>query len=1200
MKLTTLLLLGFTITAWADTYGQKISINVRNERLIDVLKEIQQQSGYNFLFNTAYEKNAKPVSINVKDRELDQVLDMVFKNQPFEYVITEKIITLKPKQVNRVETNQNTRPKLEYNIPTSIQRAVTGRVVGGDGSALVGVSVKEVGTNNGTITDDAGRYSITLRNPDASLIFEMVGHVSVTRTASPGGIINVTLADGDTNIDEVIITGFQTIDKSQFTGSVSQVDKKNIDRSGAIDVSRMLQGVAAGVSVQNTSGTFGATPKIRIRGNSSISANQEPLYVINGVPITSPSNVAVNQLYSGDPASILGSAIAGLNAQDIEDIQILKDGAATALYGTRAANGVISITTKKGSFNSSDINLSTAFSYGIKPNVTDFNLMNSAQEMQLYKEMYDRGYLSNANWPNFTGAFTETYKQLALRNLTLEQAYDELNRSQRANTDWFDVLFRNNILQEHSLSFSGGADKHTYYVSGSYANDNGQAIGFGVERYTTDVRTVFNVTPKFDLDINLNWSMRNQNTPGTNESATLSASNYYEVTRSFEINPFLYAMGTSRAMYPYNDDGSYKYYTENLAPFNIIQELNENFNDIKAQEARLIVRPSYKLFRNLRYDGTFAIRKNTSRIAHTVTERSNMAEAYRVDYNDVLRNQNSLLYVDPNEPNGYRQTILPQGGFLTAWGTWQSFWSARNQFSFNETFNRHRVSALVGSEIEETLVEREYSKATGYLYYDGRIIAPSRLAMIRAVNMDDRTYEESFQRRRIVGFYTNIQYTLNNKYNLDISGRVDGSNMFGRMTRSKFLPNYGIGFAWNLDRENFFQALHFAGSIDYLKIRASHALRGNSFETSPMRNAQLVNLVRLDAVNNATGINILEPELYQLNWEKDYTSNLALDVSLFNRLTLTAEYYYRKNTDLVTNFNISTEEGFPTKRINYGDMTNEGVDITLGFRNILNKRDFHWDVNLIYGYVKNLLKNGELQSAQLTQITAPEGYYLDEYPRESLFGFNFATLSSSGQPMFYGEDGLLTNAIVGSSRERPLISFLGSRQPLGTGSIANSFQYRGFELRAFVTYSYGHRLFTQPLASRTYDDSGSKSGDLNYRWQTIGDEHHTNIPGLISTIQRVYLNTNNNVDEIAYNRSDFRAASGSNLRIAEILLAYDLGGAITRSMPAVKSARIMLSANNIYYWASGRLRGVDPDLYVNGGTSLPNPRSYSLRLTIGF
>ena len=1177
MKLTIFLTFFLFFQASADIFGQQVNLDVRNMRLESVLKEIQKQTGHSFLINSKYLKKANTVSITAKQKSLKSVLDEIFNHQPFKYVISNNVITINPSSVNLNEQ----------------QLTVSGTVVDAKGKALAGVTVTDTGNGNTTQTDANGKFTIGISKANSLLKFTFLGHKSIQKAAADQ--MQVTLLEEDKEIDEVVVTGFQKVDKSKFTGSVSQIDKKNIDRSASLDVSRMLQGAAAGVSVQNTSGTFGATPKIRIRGNSSISANQEPLYVINGVPITSPSNVSVSQLYSGDPATVLSSAIAGLNAQDIEDIQILKDGSATALYGVRAANGVIVIKTKTGKYNSKSINFSTAYSTGLKPNVNQFNLMNSAQEMQMYKEMYDRGYLSNANWPTATGAFTEAYKKLALREYSLEEAYSELNRSAQANTDWFDVLFKNNLIQEHSLSFSGGGDNNTYYVSSSFSDDNGQAIGFGVQRYTTDLRTGLKVTKRIDLDLNLNWSYRNQRTPGTYNAGT----SYSEINRQFEINPFIYAMNTSRAMYPTNPDGSKKYYTENLAPFNILDELNENFNTIKAQEVRAMVKPTIRIFDNLNYEGTFALRKTVNSYNHTVTERSNVANAHRVDYNDVLREQNSLLYRDPSDPFATRQTFLPEGGFLFSRSNWLNNWSIRNQLNFSDVFDKNRIDFSVGTDIEEIYVDREYSKATGYLYYGGKIISPSRLAMIRAVNLDDRTYITSFERNRKVGLYSFLQYSFQDRYHLSLSGRVDGSNMFGKMTRSKFLPNYSVGVAWNIERENFFKALEIDNVVDYIKVRGSYALRGNAFETSPMLNSNFVNLTRLDASNNDRGLNISTPELFNLNWEKDYITNAGLDVGLFKRITLAAEYYYRRNQDLVTPFNVSQEEGFTQKDINFGSMTNEGVDLTLGFKNILNKENFIWDVDVIYGYVKNKMVLGELQSSLLTQITRSTGYAQTGKPLEGLYAYNYAGLGENGQPYFYKGDERV-NGITSSERDKSFISFMGPRQPTGTGSFASSFQYKGVELRVFLTYAYGHKVFIRPTVSRYYDDSSSKSADLNYRWQTIGDEQYTNVPGLVSTIQRIHLGTVNNIDNVAYDRSDFRVADASSLRINEILLAYDLGKVLNKSWPAIKNSRIMFSANNIHYWASGRLRGVDPELYLNGGTSLPNQRSYTVRLTLGF
>ncbi len=1165
----------------AKGFSQSITISAKNTSLVSVLREIRKQSGFKLIYNTDLLEKANPVSVSISKATIKEALDKVLVNQPLEYEIEDGTILIQPKRT--INPSLKTQP---------VQQVITGKVLDEQKLPLPGASIMEKDTKNQVVANEKGEFRIVLTKPNAILVFNYISYIQRELPATNG--MEVILKMKENALNQVVITGFQKIDKAKFTGSVSQVDLKVIDRSGSVDISRMLQGAAAGVSVQNVSGTFGATPKIRIRGNASISANQEPLYVVNGVPITSPANVSVSQLYSGDPASLLGSAIAGLNAQDIEDIVILKDGSATSLYGTRAANGVISITTKTGKKGQKNINYSSSLSYGIKPKIKNFNVMDSYQEMEFYEELYDKGYFANSNWPATTGAFTETYRRYALREIDQAGAYAELDRSAKANTDWFDVLFNNNLLQEHNLSFSGGGDKNTYFISGSYVNDNGQAVGFNVDRLTTDFRTVLNLTSKIDLDLDLNWNHRNQRAPGTLNSGT----SFSEVNRSFEISPTLYAMNTSRSMYPYKENGDFQYYLNNYAPFNIIEELRENFTDLKAQTIQLTIKPTVRITPSLRYESTFSFRRSNNSQDHIMTERSNLANAYRVDYNDVLRTANTLLYKDPTDPLAVAESILPKGGFILARANLGTFFYIKNSLSLKKTWSKHSLDAMGGIDITSDRVDRKYTKGIGYMYYGGRIISPSTLAYQQSVQNDDRLYVESFQHQTMVGYYSNFQYSFLSRYNIEGGGRLDASNMFGKLNRSKFLPNYSVGLSWNVDREPMFVALNKQQNIDYFKIRGSYALRGNSFQSSPSRNGSYINKTRLDEANSDIGINVLSPELFNLNWEKDYTTNVGIDVGLFNKVSLTAEYYDRKNRDLVNSVNVAQEEGFTTKTINFATMTNRGVDLSLGIKNILSKDNLKWDINLIYGYVKNKVIRGELESALLSQITRSTGYPLNGYALDGLFAFRYNALNTDGRPTFLRGDQVV-NAIPTSEKDRSLIQYMGSRQPTTTGSIASNLSYKGFDFRVFLTYSLGHKVFMDPISERYYADNLSTSGDLVYRWGSAGDENYTNIPGLLSTIQRVYLATVSNMDEVAYNRSDFRVASANNLRLSEVMVSYDVNKSLLSKLSGIKSARFTLSANNMYYWASKKLRGVDPDLLLTGGVALPNPKSYSLRLSIG-
>jgi TonB-linked SusC/RagA family outer membrane protein len=1124
-----------------------------------------------------------------QNKKIETLLKVTTLTSFLLFIATQQILA-------KVEISSNSKTSALTSINEKLVDVITGIVVDEKGQPLPGASIVEKGTKNSVSTDNNGRFSIKVAKVGSLLTVSYIGYNSKD-IASTSTAMKISLSPNDQNLKDVVVTGYQKIDKKTFTGSVSQIDKETVNRSGYTDVSRMLQGAAAGVSVDNVSGTFGATPKIRIRGSASISANQEPLYVINGIPISSPANVSVSQLYSGDPASLLGSAISGLNAADIEDISILKDGSATALYGTRAANGVVSITTKKGKKNSSNINFSTAYTVGVKPNIDEFNVMNSEQQMDLSRDLYNNGYLSVLNYPSSTGAFSEPFRQYTLNQIDKNQFNELVNKSRYVNTNWFDVLFRNNLLQEHSLSFSGGGEKATYYLSGSYAGDDGQAIGYNLNRYTTDFRVTLNLTSKLSLDFNGNASFRDQLSPGTFDGADRD----FETTRNFELNPTTYAASTSRAMSPYDANGNPQYYLRNYAPFNILEELKENFNTLKTQDIRFSLNPVYKITKSLTFETLLSARKTTANYDHVITEFSNAAEAYRVATNDKLRELNQYLYRDPSVDNSIPETILPRGGILDATKNTGNFLYLRSTLNWNQKFNnKHDVTVFAGAEIGSDKVNTNFTRGYGYLYYGGKLISPSLLAFKQAIESDNRYYREGFTRENRTALFVSTRYTYDDKYNVELAGRVDGNNMFGKRTQTRFLPNYSAGISWNVDKEQFFKNINQAGKIDFMKLRASYALRGNAYQNSPNINANYVNLNRPDAINSEIGIRVSAPELYNLTWEKDYISNFALDLGLFNKFVFTAEYYYRNDNNLIKASPVGFEEGFTSKVINWASLRNEGVDVSLGINKIIETKDFKWDANILFGYVKTTMTDGNAISPLLTEKTQPGGYGVVGGPLNGLYAYRFGGLDAFGQPLFkVGETNNTVNNIQKASINDSLVVYMGSRQPTTTGSITNTFKYKSFDLRVFLTYSLGNKVFRSPMVKRIYTDDLATAQDIDARWRTYGDESLTNIPGLVSNIQNAYLNSAFIENEFAYNRSDAMVVSANVLRLSEIMLSYNINSKLLSKIPWVKNARLMASANNIYFWASPKLRGVDPQTLISG-VSLPNPRSYTLRLTAQF
>lgn len=373
------------------------------------------------------------------------------------------------------------------------------------------------------------------------------------------GTIKVMMKSDSEVLQEVVVTGMQKMDKRLFTGATKQLNADNVKLDGLPDISRGLEGRAAGVSVQNVSGTFGTAPKIRVRGATSIYGSSKPLWVVDGVILEDAIDVGPDDLSSGDAETLISSAIAGLNSDDIESFQILKDGSATSIYGARAMAGVIVVTTKKGRAGVSKISYTGEFTTRAIPSYKEFNIMNSQEQMGIYKEMEQKGWLNSADLfrTRDTGVYGRMYRlideynnsngQRGLLNTTeARNAY--LREAEMRNTDWFDVLFTNAVSQNHSVSITAGTEKSSFYASLSAMLDPGWYKQSKVKRYTANVNTTYNIYKNLSLNLISNASYRQQNAPGTMNSTLDIASG--KMSRGFDINPYSYALNTSRTLDP--------------------------------------------------------------------------------------------------------------------------------------------------------------------------------------------------------------------------------------------------------------------------------------------------------------------------------------------------------------------------------------------------------------------------------------------------------------------------------------------------------------------------------------------------------------------------------------------------------------------------------------------------------------------------
>ncbi|MEQ9008683.1 MAG: TonB-dependent receptor plug domain-containing protein, partial [Ekhidna sp.] len=474
---------------------------------------------------------------------------------------------------------------LFLSISAFSQQTIIGQVKDSDGTALIGATVFNENTEEGTITDIDGNFSIIANRGDV-LIVRMLGMKTQRITVGQQSFVAVTLEEDILVTDEVIITGFQEVDRKLFTGASESLKMDDIRPQGMVDASRVLEGQVAGVNVDNVSGTFGTSARIRIRGNASINGNNQPLFVVDGVILEDLSNIDADDLISGNSNTLVSSSIANLNPNDIESFQVLKDASATAIYGARAANGVIVITTKKGRSGQLRVNYNANFSVKLRPTYNQFDLLNSAEELSVYRELSRKGIvdISTSVRARNYGSLGKMYTLIANHELewgpggTLNEAF--LNQYENANTDWFDVLFRDfGLQQQHSLSFTAGNEKSNSYYSISYLDDQGQTIADQVKRFTGTARNTYFISDQFIFGLKLGASYRDQTAPGTRNRELDPITGQFN--RDFDINPYSFSLNTARSIRPFDNSGRREFFRRNFAPFNILHELENNFIDIR-------------------------------------------------------------------------------------------------------------------------------------------------------------------------------------------------------------------------------------------------------------------------------------------------------------------------------------------------------------------------------------------------------------------------------------------------------------------------------------------------------------------------------------------------------------------------------------------------------------------------------------------
>jgi TonB-linked outer membrane protein, SusC/RagA family len=1212
MRLIVLLTTVATLQASAAGWAQRVTINVKNAPVEKVFLEMRRQTGYQFVFNMQMLRHAHRVTLSVRDVPLEDALKLSLVGQPLTYTIIEDAVVIKPVEA---PDPKPAAPEVRANID------VTGVVRTSSGSPIVGASVMIKGTQIGTTTDANGRFELKNVSENATLVFSSVGfaprEVKLSATTTT---LNIVLQPAEEKMEEVVVTGYQTIDRKLFTGASSKVNAKEAERNGVPDISRMLEGQVAGVSVQNVSGTFGAAPKIRVRGATSLSGENKPLWVVDGIILEDVVNISNEALSTGDANTLIGSSVAGLNPDDIESFTILKDAAATAMYGARAMNGVIVVNTKKGRNTNGkpQINYTGTFTTYLKPSYNQFDIMNSADQLNVLIELERKGYYlhSNASRSKDGGIYYKMYNQMyeydpVTDTYTLKNSDEDrlkfLERYAKANTDWFDILFRNSLLQEHSLSVTSGSANSQTYFSTSMMKDNGMTLGDNVSRYTAKFRNNLRLSDRLRAEFLVNGSIRDQRTPGT---LTRNSDPVYGVySRDFDINPYSYALNTSRLMTAYDENGDLEYFVRNYAPFNIINELNTNYLTLKGIDLQVQLGLKYKVLRDLEYSVDFAYRYANTTREHRVMEGSNMAEAFRADYDATIAANNINLYTDPDDPNSLPVVVLPEGGFFnTTIDNLKNLYFRQN-LEYNTTFNDvHRFNFFGSMEVRSTDRQNSSYEGIGYQYENGGLVNPNYRFFKKMIEGGDPYFGMSYGKERFVAFMGRAAYSFNDKYSVNATARYDGSNKMGKSKVARWLPTWNVSGAWHIDHEDFYGG-KVADIITGATLRATYGMTasiGNARNSS----AVFYNQVTYRPYDNEkeSGIFLSGLENSELTWEKMYELNIGTDLALWNKINVTIDWYKRKSFDLIGSLNTSGIGGQFVKVANYADMKAKGFEFTIAGNPINQPKGFRWRTQFNFAINKNEITNLEI-NPNIWQNVRAEGGMRKGYPQRGLYSIPFAGLDPVyGYPTYHTPDGKSTTSYIRlQDADDNYTIYHGPTDPTLTGGFYNHFSFKGISVSALFTFASGNYIRLQPAFAASYSDMYTMSNRMYNRWLNPGDEKRTNIPSLAGVYHVNYAIRNNDNNQVvsgvypynAYNYSTESVAKGDFIRLKRVSIDYDLP-ARWISVFKLRSAQISLVGNNIaLLYSDKHLYGADPEFFNNGGVAMPIPRQYTIAIKLG-
>lgn len=1174
---------GFTLTAAAQA-DQKVTIKLHNASIHELFNAIKQQTGVGFMYSNSAVSDLPRKDYDFPNATVSTIMDYCLEGSGLAY---------------EVENNKNIIIKRKIGD-------ISGYVMDGDGNPLPGATIYEKGSKNGTTADLYGRFSLPSNGKsNAHLTVSYIGMKPETITWK-GKPLKVYMDEDSKNIDEVVVTGYQVIDKRASTSAITSVKAEDIIRPDAISIDQMLEGQIPDLMYMSNSGESGVTPKIRIRGTSSIIGNREPLWVVDGIVVSDPVQISAEDLNDPDYVNRIGNAIAGLNPQDIERLDVLKDASATALYGTKAANGVIVITTKRGQKGKPQIRYNNTFTFKFRPRYSDrsVNVMDSKERIQLSRELLNDHYVYNSNisMVGYEGLLNQLYKG----QITDTEFKEQVAYLETVNTDWFDLLTHDSFSQQHTLSMNGGSDRSTYYASVGITDNDDVVNGTTNKRYNA----MLNLDTKFSKWLSASFSMK----------GNISKREYYQGANS----PVEYAYKTSRAIPAYTQDGSDYYYYSKISrhtygySYNILNELaNSGIN----QDGSSITFDA-----NLKFRFTDWL---TANAIGSYTNSNTDIESYWGDktwYAAELRD--SEYGETPSE-----SSLMPQGGELGKSNTRQESWTVRLQLDWNKYLGEgelHNFSGGVGYEMASTMY-KGYSNTTRGYYPDRGMSFVTGIDLDKYASykswLSDNTPTITNSKSNTISAYATVSYSYDKMLFLNVNARIDGSNNFGDRSNDKILPIWSASASFNMKKLPWLKEQKW---LDFFTVKTSYGFQGNMLSSqSP------VMIIKKNAMNdyyNEFTSSVERNPNPNLKWERTNSYNLGLEMSFLNgRVQLEGSLYFKRTKDAFMSKTISTVNGYSSYIVNGGNISNDGYSIDVTVRPI-QTRDWQWSLTTSFSRTINSIET----------LPAGESYELDDFLNGTavvkgksvgtFYSYKFLGLSPvDGGPMFddwfdHYED------LVGLSKYDTYTNVLvasGTREPYMQGGLNTSLRYKSLRLSATFAYSLGAstRLFGMYGSSAKSTGGGvittageirpeyNMSRDFINRWKQPGDEATTNIPAIIgqgnwTAYRRYYLHWSSNMTDEGiqtladnywemYDYSDIRVVSADYLKLSNISLSYNLPKEWIKPY-GVSRLELTLSGSNLFTICDPKLKGQTP---TQGGFTtiqLSDRPSFSFGLNVTF